>query len=416
MVLSAFVGTSIEWYDFFLFGSAAALVFPMVFFPESDPQTAILLSFMTYGVAFLARPLGGVIFGRMGDAIGRKTVLVVTLSITGGGTFLIGCIPSYDAIGVWAPLLLVLMRLVQGLGIGGEWGGAVTLSAEHAEAGGRGDARGLLTSAVQLGVPVGNLFAVGALAVMSATLPEEQFVSWGWRIPFIASALLVVLGLWIRVAVDESPLFAEQDQVEAPFREMLRTHWRQILLTIGLRVASDVSYYVFAVFALSYLVSTLEMNSSVGLYGVIAGSVAQLLIIPMSAALSDHYGRRPVYVVGAVSVGVWAFVAWPLINTANPALVITTIAIGIAAQGIMFGPLAAFVAEMFSTKVRNSGSSFGFQIAGVFGGAIAPFTAQLLLTSFGSTSAVSIYVALMAALAVVSAYLARETHKNAIGD
>jgi MFS family permease len=414
VVLSSFVGTSIEWYDFFLFGSAAALVFPTVFFPESAPQTAILLSFMTYGVAFLARPLGGVIFGRMGDAVGRKNVLVITLLITGAGTFLIGCIPGHASIGAWAPALLVLMRLVQGLGIGGEWGGAVTLSTEHAEAGGRERSRGLLTSAIQLGVPIGNLFAVGALAVMSTVLPEEQFLAWGWRVPFLASALLILLGLWIRVAVHESPLFVSQEQVEAPFREMLTTHWRQVVLTVGLRVASDVSYYVFAVFALSYLASGLGLSSSVGLYGVIVGSVAQLVTIPLSAMLSDRYGRRPVYICGAVAVGVWAFVAWPLIDTAGTGWIILAIAVGIAAQGVMFGPMAAFVAEMFTTRVRNSGASFGYQIAGVFGGAIAPFVAQLLLTTFGSTSAVSVYVVLTAVLAVISAFLAKETHRSAI--
>jgi MFS family permease len=414
VIFSSFVGTSIEWYDFFLFGSAAALVFPRVFFPNSSPETGILLSFMTYGVAFLARPFGGIFFGRMGDAIGRKRALIVTLFIAGGGTFLIGCIPGYDSIGIWATVLLVLMRLLQGFGLGGEWGGAVTLSAEHADADGRAKARGVLTSAIQLGVPVGNLLAVGALAVMNAVLPEDQFVAWGWRVPFLASAILVVVGLWIRVSVTESPLFEKVEAVKAPLREMLRSSWRQVLLTIGIRIASDVSYYVFAVFALSYIANTLELPPSVGLTGVIVGSLLQLVIIPASAHLSDRIGRRPVYVVGAVAVGVWAIAAWPIMNTGTEVAVVSAIAIGIAAQGIMYGPMAAFIAEMFPTRVRATGASFGYQVAGVLGGALAPLLAQLLLTAFGSTSAVSVYVVITAVIAVVSALLARETRATSL--
>lgn len=409
VILSSFVGTSIEWYDFFLFGSAAALVFPKVFFPNSDPQVGILLSFMTYGVAFLARPVGGIVFGRMGDAIGRKRALVASLVLTGAGTFLIGCIPSYGSWGIWAAFALVVLRLIQGFGLGGEWGGAVALSAEHAEADGHGKSRGLLTSATQLGVPVGNLLAVGALAVMNLVLPAAEFNSWGWRVPFLASAVLIIFGLWIRSSVDESPMFEEAKPTKAPFRHMLRTHWRQVLLTIGIRVASDVSYYVFAVFALSYIAATLKLPSSLGLTGVIFGSVLQLIIIPLSAGLSDRIGRRPVYILGAVAVGIWAFIAWPLISTGNEVLVVTAIAVGIAAQGIMYGPMAAFIAEMFGTSVRSSGASFGYQIAGVLGGALAPLLAQLLLGAFGSTTAVSCYVLLTALLAVISALIARET-------
>jgi MFS family permease len=414
VIFSSFVGTSIEWYDFFLFGSAAALVFPRVFFPNSAPETGILLSFMTYGVAFLARPFGGIVFGRMGDAIGRKRALIVTLFIAGGGTFLIGCIPGYDTIGIWATVLLVLMRLLQGFGLGGEWGGAVTLSAEHADADGRAKARGLLTSAIQLGVPVGNLLAVGALAVMNGVLPEDQFVAWGWRVPFLASAILVLLSFWIRATVAESPLFVVEEREKTPLRTMLRGHWRQVLLTVGLRIASDVSYYVFAVFALSYIATTLELPPGVGLTGVIVGSLLQLVIIPASAHLSDRVGRRPVYVAGAVAVGIWAIAAWPIMNTGSAVGVIVAIAIGIAAQGIMYGPMAAFIAEMFATRVRTTGASFGYQVAGVLGGALAPLLAQLLLTTFGSTSAVSVYVVITAVLAVVSALLARETRATSL--
>ncbi|MCH1881920.1 MFS transporter [Agrococcus sp. ARC_14] len=412
VLLSTFAGTTIEWYDFFLFGSAAALVFPRVFFPESEPGIGLLLSFMTYGVAFVVRPLGGIVFGALGDVIGRKNVLIATLLVMGVGTFLIGCIPGFDTIGFWAPALLVLLRIVQGLGLGGEWGSAATLSAEHADGAGRAKGRGLIASWMQLGVPAGNLLAVGALFVMEATLSPEAFTSWGWRVPFLASALLVLLSFWIRATVAESPLFKVEEREATPLRTMLRGYWRQVLLTIGLRIASDVSYYVFAVFALSYITSNLEMSASVGLTGVIVGCIAQFLIIPISAHISDRVGRRPVYMAGAIAVGIWAFIAWPLIDTANPVLAVIAIATGIAAQGIMYGPMAAFITEMFPTKVRSTGAGFGYQVAGILGGALAPFLAALLTQTFSSTFAVSVYVAITAIIAVVASLLARETMRK----
>jgi MFS family permease len=412
VLLSSFAGTSIEWYDFFLFGSAAALVFPRVFFPETEPATGMLLSFATYSVAFLARPLGGVLFGRMGDVVGRKAALVATLLLAGGGTFLMGCLPGYQTLGVAAPVLLVVLRLVQGLGLGGEWGGAVTLSAEHAEADGQLTRRGVLAAWVQLGVPVGNLLAVGALTAANGLLPNDAFLSWGWRLPFLASALLVVLGLWMRMAVPESPLFEAVPRPPAPLRHVLWTRWREVLLTIGMRIASDVSYYVFAVFALAYLAGPLRLPRSWGLYGVILGSVLQLVVVPASAAISDRRGRRPVYIAGAVAVGVWAAVAWPLIATKSLAAVLAAVAIGIAAQGVMYGPMAAFIAELFDTENRCSGASFGYQVAGILGGAPAPLLAALLVARFHSTVAVTIYVVATAVLAAVSAYLARETRSR----
>ena len=416
VLISSFVGTSIEWYDFFLFGSAAALVFPHVFFPDSDPATGTLLSFATYAVAFLARPLGGVLFGRMGDVAGRKAALVATLLLAGGGTFLMGCLPGYDAIGITAPALLVLLRLIQGLGLGGEWGGAVTLTAEHAEAGGRRSSRGLLTSWAQLGVPAGNLVAVGMLTLASAVMPDAAFLSWGWRVPFWASALLVGVGLWMRIAVAESPLFAATRPAAAPLREVLVTQWRPVLLTVGMRIASDVSYYVFAVFALSYLTGALKLPRDWGLYAVIIGSLLQLAIIPASAAWSDRVGRRPVYIAGSVAVGVWAVVAWPLIDLGTLPAVLVAIAVGVAAQGVMYGPMAAFIAELYDTRLRCSGASIGYQVAGIVGGAPAPLLAQLLIDHFHTTSAVTVYVVATAVLAAGSAYLARETRTRKLAD
>ena len=414
--MSSFVGTSIEWYDFFLFGSAAALVFPHVFFPDSDPATGTLLSFATYAVAFLARPLGGVLFGRMGDVAGRKAALVATLLLAGGGTFLMGCLPGYSTLGIGAPILLVILRLLQGLGLGGEWGGAVTLTAEHAEADGQGRRRGLLASWAQLGVPAGNLVAVGMLTAASTLLPDDAFLSWGWRVPFWASALLVGVGLWMRLAVEESPLFARDSPPKAPLREVVVTQWRPVLLTIGMRIASDVSYYVFAVFALSYLAGGLGLPRDWGLYAVIAGSVLQLAVIPASAALSDRVGRRPVYIAGAVAVGLWAVVAWPLIGLGTLPAVLVAIAVGVAAQGVMYGPMAAFIAELYDTRLRCSGASIGYQVAGIVGGAPAPLLAQVLVDHFHTTVPVTVYVVLTAVLAAGSAYLARETRTRRLAE
>jgi MFS family permease len=418
VLVSSAAGTTIEWYDFFLFGSAAALVFPHVFFPDTNRTVGTLLSFATYAVAFLARPLGGVLFGRMGDVVGRKGTLVTTLLITGVGTLLMGCLPGYAAIGLAAPILLLLLRVVQGLGLGGEWGGAVTLSAEHADGAAWRTRRGLLASAAQLGVPVGNLLASGALAAMSGLLPEAAFTSWGWRVPFLASGLLVLVGLWTRLKVAESPLFAGAHGAErvpqAPLKQLLATQWRPILLTIGMRIASDVSYYVFAVFALSYLTNQLGLPGGWGLWAVIAGSVLQLVIIPGSASVSDRIGRRGVYMAGAALVAVWAVIAWPLLATGTLAAVLIAIAGGIAAQGVMYGPMAAFVAELYDTEVRCSGASVGYQVAAIFGGAPAPLLATLLVSHFHSTTPVALYVVATAVLAFASAFLARETRHRSL--
>jgi MFS family permease len=414
VLFSSAAGTTIEWYDFFLFGSAAALVFPKVFFPTSDPTTGTLLSFATYAVAFLARPLGGVLFGRMGDVVGRKAALVTTLLLTGAGTFLMGCLPSHAAIGLGAPVLLLVLRIVQGVGLGGEWGGAVTMSAEHADGDRWRERRGLLTSAAQLGVPIGNLLASGALVAMSAMMSDQAFFTYGWRIPFLASGLLVLVGLWTRLAVAESPLFATDGQTRAPLRELLVTQWRPILLTIGMRIASDVSYYVFAVFALSYLTSQLGLPRGWGLWAVILGSVLQLAVIPGSASASDRFGRRTVYMFGAALVAVWAAVAWPLLATGTAVAVLTAIAVGIAAQGVMYGPMAAFVAELYDTRVRCSGASVGYQVAAIFGGAPAPLIATVLVSRFNSTTPVALYVIATAVLACVSAFLATETRRRVL--
>ncbi|MDT0381087.1 MFS transporter [Streptomyces sp. DSM 42041] len=416
-ILGSFVGTTIEWYDFFLYGSAAALIFNKVFFPDFDPLTGTLLAFATYSVAFLARPLGGVLFGHMGDRYGRKSTLMATLMLMGLSTFLMGVLPGYDTLGVAAPVLLVVLRFCQGLGLGGEWGGAVAIVAEHGEASGGARRRGFYASWPQIGVPMGNLLAVGALALVGTVLSEEQFDSWGWRVPFLLSAVLILVGLWIRKAVEESPLFRESMQQAPerhPLRDVFRDHRRPLLITIGMRIASDVSYYTFALFSITYVTQQLGADRSLVLNGVIIASAVQLLAIPAFAVLSDRVGRRPVYLAGAVIVGVWGFAFFPLLDTESAGAAALAITVGLIGQAAMYGPMAAYIAELFPTPVRYSGSSVGYQLAGVVGGSVAPLIGVALLSRFDSGYAVAAYTALASAVTVAAVWWSKETSKTAL--
>jgi len=416
-VAASFVGTSIEWYDFFLYGSAAALVFNQVFFPSFNPLTGTLLAFATYAVAFVARPFGGALFGHLGDRLGRKRTLIWTLMLMGFATFAMGLLPGYGSIGIAAPILLVVLRFAQGLGLGGEWGGAVSLVTEYGDASGAQHRRGYYASWPQIGVPAGNLMAVGALAVVSAVTTPEAFISWGWRIPFLLSGVLILVGLWIRRALDESPLFASLDQSErqqAPVAEVFRHYRRSLLITIGIRIASDVSYYTFALFSLTYVTQQLGLPRSVAFNGVLVASVVQLVAIPAFAILSDRVGRRPVYLLGAVGVGVWGFAFFPLLDSRSALAAIVAITVGLLFQAAMYGPMAAFIAEMYGTSVRYSGSSLGYQLAGIVGGSVAPLIGVALLARFDSATPVAIYGALMAAITVLAVLLAAETRQSAL--
>src|SRR5436305_8530425 len=313
VVVASLVGTSLEWYDFFLYGSAAALVFGKLFFPTFAPLTGTLLAFATYAVGFVARPLGGIVFGHFGDRAGRKTVLVVTLVVMGVATALIGVLPTYSAIGAAAPVLLVALRVVQGIGLGGEWGGAVLMSIEHASP----DRRGFTASWPQVGVPAGNLLAAGVLWVMSALLPDREFLAWGWRVAFLLSAVLVLVGLWIRLSISESPLFASVAEsgtkVRLPLVEVLRRHPRELLVAMGARIGTDVAFYTFVVYVLTYVTGTVKLPREAGLAAVLVGSAGQLVLIPMFDALSDRYGRRPVYLAGTIAAAAWVFAFFPLL-------------------------------------------------------------------------------------------------------
>jgi metabolite-proton symporter len=411
VVVASLVGTSLEWYDFFLYGSAAALVFGKLFFPTFAPLTGTLLAFTTYAVGFVARPLGGVIFGHFGDRAGRKTVLVVTLVLMGVATALIGVLPTYAKIGVAAPILLVTLRFVQGIGLGGEWGGAVLMSIEHASP----DRRGFTASWPQVGVPAGNLLAAGVLWVMSAVLSDQAFLSWGWRVPFLLSAVLVLVGLWIRLSISESPLFASVveagTKIRLPLVEVLRRHPRELLVAMGARVGTDVAFYTFVVYVLTYVTGTVKLPREVGLAAVLVGSACQLVLIPLFGALSDRVGRRPVYLAGAVAAAAWTFAFFPLLDTGSRPVIILAVTVALLTHAAMYGPQAAFVAELFATELRYSGASMGYQVAGIFGGALAPIVAIKLVGWTGTAISVAWYVTAMLAITAVALLAAPETAK-----
>jgi metabolite-proton symporter len=411
VIVASVVGTSLEWYDFFLYGSAAALVFGKLFFPSFAPVTGTLLAFATYAVGFVARPLGGIVFGHFGDRVGRKGVLVVTLLLMGGATFAIGLLPTYALWGAAAPIVLVTLRFLQGLGLGGEWGGAVVMTMEH----GGERSRGLNASWPQVGVPAGNLLAAGVLWLLNAVQSDAAFLSWGWRVPFLLSGLLVVVGLWIRVAVTESPAFVEVEKGSAkarmPLVEVLATHPRSLLVAMAARVGTDVAFYTFTLYVLTYVTGTVKLPRSYALSAVLIGSAVQLVLIPLFGALSDRVGRRPVYAAGAVAAGLWAFAFFPLLDTGNRAAIIVAVVVALIAHAAMYGPQAAFVAEQFSTRLRYSGASMGYQIAGIFGGALAPIIAVKLVAATGSAFSVAVYVAVALVITGVGLAFARDERR-----
>ncbi|MER6991111.1 MFS transporter [Saccharopolyspora hirsuta] len=416
VVVASLVGTTVEWYDFFLYGSAAALVFNKLFFPAHDPLVGTMLAFITYAVGFIARPLGGLVFGHYGDRLGRKKLLVLSLIMMGGATFLIGLLPTYQAIGVAAPLLLTALRLVQGFAIGGEWGGAVLIVSEHGSAANRG----FWASWPQAGVPLGNLLGTAVLAVLAAVQSDEAFLAWGWRIAFLLSGVLVLIGLWVRLAVAESPVFLEAARKAAeqgaadkpPILEVLRRYRSEVLTAMGARFAENVVYYVLTSFVLTYVATFLELPRAVALNASLIAAVVHFISIPLWGALSDRVGRRPVYLVGAIGTGVWAFAFFVLLDTKSFFVITLATTIGLVFHGAMYGPQAAYFAELFGTRVRYSGASIGYQLASIVAGSLAPIIATALLAGFGSAVPISIYVALCSLVTIVAVVRSPETRER----
>ncbi|WP_399934137.1 MFS transporter [Streptomyces kanamyceticus] len=416
IVSASLIGTTIEWYDFFLYGSAAALVFNTLFFPSADPLVGTLIAFITYAIGFAARPLGGVVFGHFGDKVGRKKLLVISLLMMGGATFAMGLLPTYETLGVGAPILLTVLRLVQGFALGGEWGGAVLIVSEH----GGDKQRGFWASWPQAGAPGGNLLATGVLALLAAVQSEEAFMSWGWRVPFLLSGVLVLLGLWIRVSVSESPVFlaaqakAKADAArgvkeEAPVIEVFRRSWREVLTAIGTRFGENISYYVLTAFLLVYVTNHLELPKSTALNAVLIASAVHFVTIPLWGALSDRVGRRPVTLIGSVGMALWAFAFFALLDSKSFAVITLAVTVGLLLHGAMYGPQAAFISEMFDTRVRYSGASMGSQLASIIAGALAPIIAVELLKEYDSATPVALYLCLAALVTTVTVALAGET-------
>ncbi|MFJ7071608.1 MFS transporter [Streptomyces sp. NPDC098781] len=430
IVAASLIGTTIEWYDFFLYGSAAALVFNKLFFPGSDPLVGTLLSFLTYAVGFAARPLGALVFGHYGDRLGRKKLLVLSLLLMGGATFAIGLLPTHATIGSAAPVLLTVLRLVQGFALGGEWGGAVLLVSEHGDE----RRRGFWASWPQTGAPAGQLLATGVLSLLTALLSESAFVSWGWRIPFLLSGVLVIVGLWIRLSVDESPVFKQAlAQAEArkvaragsadttaaeklPLVSVLRHHWRDVLVAMGARMAENISYYVITAFILVYATTSAGVSKQTALNAVLIASAVHFAVIPGWGALSDRIGRRPVYLIGAVGVGLWMFPFFRLIDTGGFGNLILAVTVGLVLHGAMYAPQAAFFSEMFATRMRYSGASIGAQFASVAAGAPAPLIATALLNDYGSSTPIALYVIAAAVLTVIAVGAAKETRHRDLAD
>ncbi len=394
------IGTTIEWYDFFLYNTAAALVFPHLFFPASSTYAGAMQSFATYFVGFAARPIGAAIFGHWGDRIGRKTTLIITLLVMGLASAAIGILPGTAAIGVAAPLLLVTLRVLQGIAVGGEWSGSVLLTMEWGDQ----NRRGLLGSFAQVGVPVGLVLGTGGMTLLSATMSDQAFSSWGWRVPFLASLILVAIGLAIRLKILETPMFTKVldhgRTAAAPVAEAIRRHWREILLSAGLRFAEQMPFYLFTTFVLTYVVQRHHYSKTFVLTAVLVGAAVELAAIPFFSHLSDSVGRKRVYLAGAITAGVLAFPYFAVLTHGSQPLIFLAVVLSMIVHAMMYGPQAALIGESFPTHLRYGGAGLGYQLASVFAGGPAPLLATWLLHETGTPYSISVYIVIAAVITV----------------
>lgn len=414
VLLASLMGSSIEWFDYFLYATTAALLFGKVFFPTSDPVVGLMLSYLTFSLTFFIRPLGGFIFSHIGDRIGRKKTLVITLSLMGGATVAIGLLPGYDQIGILAPILLILLRLIQGLGIGGEWGGALLLAYEYAPK----NRKGLFGSVPQMGVTIGMVLATLAMTVMSTSLSDEQFLSWGWRVPFILSAILVFLGLWIRKGIDETPAFKEAkasgNVAKIPLLETLRYHWRAVLVAIGIKFVETAPFYIFSTFIVSYATSTLAFDRITVLNAVTIATLITTLMIPVMGRLSDSIGRKKMFVGGAILMALFTFPYFMLLEQRTTTTLLIATIIGL---GLVWAPITAVLgtlfSEIFSTRVRYTGITLGYQVGAALAGGTAPLVATWLLKSYdGSWVPVAWYIVGTVVISLVAISFAKTVADN----
>ncbi|GEK30187.1 MAG: MFS transporter [Kurthia sp.] len=412
--MASLVGSSIEWFDYFLYATVAGLVFNQVFFVSEDPTVGLLLSYASLALAFFIRPFGGIIFSHIGDKIGRKKTLIMTLTLMGAATFLMGVLPTYQAIGVAAPILLVTLRLIQGLGIGGEWGGALLLAFEYAPP----EKRGLYGSIPQMGVTIGMFLGTGALTLITSLISMEAFVAWGWRVPFILSALLVVFGFWIRKGIDETPDFQELkdsgDVVKVPLFETLKTHWREVLISIGAKVVETAPFYIFGTFVISYATNQLSFTYVQALIAVMISTIVTTILIPIMGSLSDKIGRKKMYVYGTIAMMLYAFPYFLLLHQDTFATLLISTVIGL---GVIWAPITAVLGTMFSeifdARVRYTGVTLGYQIGAALAGGTAPLVATALLLKFNdSWIPIAIYIVLTAVISLLSVWAIRDKSKD----
>jgi MFS family permease len=402
-VIASTVGTTIEWYDFLIYSTMTGLVFGKVFFSGTDPLTDTLKAFGVFFIGFVARPIGAAIFGHWGDRIGRKATLIVTLLMTGIATALVGLVPGYDSIGLWGAVILTLLRLIQGIGVGGEWGGSVLLAMEWSRTHGQ---RGLVASWPQFGVPCG-LFLANLAILAFSTWSGDQFATWGWRIPFALSIILVGIGLWIRLGILETPVFQKllhTKKIEkAPILEVIKKQPREIILSACLRMAEQAPFYIFTAFVFAYTVGTLHMSRNFILTAVLVASCVSFITIPLSGHISDRIGRRKMYLIGAAVTGLFGFLYFGMVDTAIPSAVFIAIVLSLVPHDMQYGPQAALIAEAFTPRLRYSGASLGYQLASVIAGGPAPLIATALFATYHSGYAISIYIAACAMVSLVAA-------------